>query len=193
MPRHTFGAFPSQQPVPGFWTRNNVVPEYLQLTSPPKPWDQSLLSHIEAHLETEGKTGGSYESLTQAGDPQIEYLARLFGTDEQRHHQMLTELLGSVRSVAEWRHDESSWATTPLLDEGQRAVLIKAVDELIQAEKLDAHDLKQLRRDLTSHSEGTFWPTIVEVMGLDTEKHLRILKAIKRSLKHRVVRQAEAA
>lgn len=192
MPRHTIGEFPSQEPELGFWGKHNVVPEYLRSPVPETPWDQRLLNHMENHLESEGSTEGSYEALAELGDPQVKYLARLFGADERRHHQMLIDLMASVRAVADWKRDQSSWATTPLLEEGQRASLVKAVDELIRVEKSDAADLKLLRRDVQSHSDGTFWPTIIEVMQLDTEKHLRILLAIKRSLKHRPVRRASA-
>lgn len=131
--------------------------------------------------------------MAEMGDPQVKYLARMFAADEQRHHEMLSELMGSVRSVADWRPDESTWSTTPALGEVQRASLVRAVNELIRVEKADAAELKQLRRDFKAHSDGTFWATIIEVMELDTEKHLRILTAIKRSLKHRPLRGANVS
>lgn len=193
MPRHTFGDFPSQEPEPGFWRRHDFVPGYLSPAMPATPWDQRLLNHVESHLQAEGTTAGSYVSLAEMGDPQVKYLARMFAADEQRHHEMLSELMGSVRSVADWRPDESTWSTTPALGEVQRASLVRAVNELIRVEKADAAELKQLRRDFKAHSDGTFWATIIEVMELDTEKHLRILTAIKRSLKHRPLRGANVS
>lgn len=142
----------------------------------------------------EGRTSPAeaYESLAEMGDPQVRYLAHLFASDERRHHKMLTELMGSVSAVADWTHDGSSWSKTPVLEEDQRASIIQAVEDQIKVEKTDANDLKQLRRDLHDHGEGTLWSTIVTVMELDTQKHLQILTAIKRMMKHRPVHRLDA-
>jgi hypothetical protein len=152
------------------------------------PWDERLLSHIETHLTQEKAAASFYEALAEMGDRQVGYLARIVAADERRHHRMLVELLTSVGRIAAEEQCGSSFANTAS-DSPKLDALIKAVEELIRVEKSDAVDAKQLKRDIRSVPDGSLWLMIIEIMSLNAETHLRILKAIERNLKHRYLRR----
>jgi rubrerythrin len=190
MIRNAFGDFPSQESVPGYWWDHDLDHEYLRSVMPPTPWDERVLDRIGAHLVAEDSAAGSYESLAEMGDPQVRYLARMLAADEHRHHRMLVELMESVRRDSDCQ--ETNLGTVSTIESDQRAALMGAVKDQIHIEKSDAGDLRQLRRELRSAPDGTLWPLIVEIMELDTEKHIRILKQIVRSLKHRHVERASS-
>lgn len=185
--------YPSESTVPGYWLDHEYAPSSMTFAMGDAPWDARLIDHIGRHLSQEEHAEGAYKALAAMGDPQVAYLARLIAADELRHHAMLTGLLSSVENVANETHDELSLGTGPALEVEQRDALTQAVRQLIELEKNDAAELKQLQRDMREVPEGTAWPVLVEIMVLDTEKHLRILRAIERILKHRRVRRSSAS
>jgi hypothetical protein len=65
----------------------------------------------------------------------------------------------------------------------RREALLKQTRRLLDVEKDDVGKLKELRHDVRLAPDGTLWPELIEVMSLDTEKHIQILKAIERKLK----------
>ncbi len=63
------------------------------------------------------------------------------------------------------------------LDAG-KAALAEETQGLIRAEKWDRLELKQLRKSLRPLRNTTLWELVVDLMLLDTEKHIRILKLV---------------
>ena len=156
----------------------------LRSASPLIPWDERLLGHIGQHIALEMNATNTYERLAEICNPQIKYLADLITVDELHHHEMLSTLAASVEALADEEYDETEWSTRPPLTAERRRLVQKKVRELLAVERRDAADLKQLRRDMRLAPEATMWSVIVEVMLCDAEKHVRVLKAIERGLKH---------
>jgi rubrerythrin len=152
---------------------------------PSSTWDERLLAHIEKHLILEADASSAYDTYAELCDPQIRYLAGLIAADEHRHHAMLLALATSVRSTVCEEGEELEWGKPPVLTNDQRDALLTETKRLLGIEKGDARELKELRRDIRLAPDGTLWPELVEVMALDTRKHIRILKAIERKLKRR--------
>ena len=76
--------------------------------------------------------------------------------------------------------DESADPVLPDMthkDAGNRA-LAEETQRLIQAEESDHVELKRLRKRLRSFKNTSLWELIVDLMLLDTEKHLRILRLV---------------
>ena len=59
-----------------------------------------------------------------------------------------------------------------------KAALAEETQSLIRAEKWDRLELKQLRKRLRPLRNTTLWELVVDLMLLDTEKHIRILKLV---------------
>ena len=182
MPLHdnSYG-FPSQTGVPGVYWDQDVIPGCIR-SFPSSVWDERALAHIEEHIAVEAAASSSYEALAMTEDPAVRYLAGLIAEDEQRHHQVLAKIAAVLRAevndVAEPVHHVE-------VSVEQRKELLGEARRLLEMEKADATALKELRHELHSAPEETMWPVLVEMMALDTEKHIHLLKAIERRLADR--------
>lgn len=142
-----------------------------------RAWADKVWAQVVAHVEAEEDIAGDYRTAAaQADSPDLRYLIELISEDEARHHRVLTELANSLRSANEWR------SIDPSLPEGAgRPVspdLMAATKRFIEVEKQDARNLEELRRELRPVAATTIWSLLVELMELDTKKHLRILEFI---------------
>jgi hypothetical protein len=66
-----------------------------------------------------------------------------------------------------------------LVHEADPARLIAALHDLLEIEKRDSHELKTLGKMLKDVRRTTVWPLLVEVMTLDAQKHILILKFLR--------------
>lgn len=173
---------PEDLPEP-WWEYGYDKPDFMRSVIPPSSWDQRLLEHIDQHLAMEATAGSAYEAFAKMGDAQIRYLTGLIASDEHRHHTMLSDLATSVRSTACEDPDPSKLSRSPHVTSDQSKALLKEARRLLDIENNDLSELKKLRADLRHAPAGTIWPVLVQIMALDTRKHIRILTAIKKRLK----------
>jgi hypothetical protein len=186
MTRQQAQDFPSQRVVPGLWWEEDYRDaDFMRCAMPSSTWDERLLAHIDNHVVLEADASSAYDALAGMGDPQIRYLAGLIASDEHRHHSMLLALATSVRSTVCDEGDELEWSKPPVLTTGQLEALLKQTKQLLDVERDDAGKLKELQRDVRLAPDGTLWPELIEIMSLDTDKHIQILKSIERKLKRR--------
>jgi rubrerythrin len=178
--------FPSQQAIPGYpWDTDLHEPGFMRDVFPPSTWDDLALVHIDEHIATEAKAGAAYDALAEADDPQIKYLAALIAADERRHHQMLSDIARALRAEVSEQSDEGALAKGGHLSTEQATALLHETQQLLALEKNDVGELKKLHREFHPASDETIWPLLIEIMELDTEKHIRILKGIERHLTRR--------
>lgn len=178
--------FPSEDVVPGNWSVDQFTdPGTVRSVFPVSTWDERALHHIEQHLTEEAAAGAAYETFAEHGDPAIRYLAGLLAADEQRHHQILENIARSLRAAITGGHAGTGVPEPETLTKEQRRDLIDETHRLLALETADAAALRELRRELRPARDETLWPLLAEIMALDTEKHLRILKGIDRLLKRR--------
>ncbi len=57
-------------------------------------------------------------------------------------------------------------------------------DQLLEAERADARDLKQLAKNMKDVRETTLWGLLLELMQDDTSKHIKILQFIRDRAEH---------
>ena len=179
--------FPSQEGIPGLWWETDVrEPGFMRDVLPPSTWDDRALAHIGEHIAIEAKAGAAYDAFAEVDDPQIKYLAALIAADEHRHHQMFSDIAQALQSEVSERLDEPPIAKAVQLSPERAAALLEEAQQLLAIEENDAGELKKLHRDLHSAPDETIWPLLIEIMELDTEKHIRILKGIEKHLtRHR--------
>lgn len=149
----------------------------------PSNWDDRVLAHIDAHLDVESTAEQAYEALAEGTDFRIAYLAKLVASEERRHHQILEDIARSLRARTDDDGGRSPGSHQVVLSPEEREKLLAATRELIDLERRDTSDLRQLRRDLRLSPPETIWPLLVELMEDDTEKHLKILREIERRLR----------
>jgi rubrerythrin len=119
-----------------------------------------------------------YEHVAQAAKaPEIRYLVLMILDEERRHHRLLAEM---ANAIAWGMSEDSPVATIPdvTYKDAGNVALAEETRNLLRAEHNDRTELKRLRKQLRPFKEITLWELIVDLMLLDTEKHIQILSAI---------------
>jgi len=143
-------------------------------------WEQELYEHVCGHVAAEGAILDEYQRLAEdpAGSPAFRYVARLILADERRHHQLFNDLAESIRQVAELRLDDEPIPSLRGL-KADRERIMAVTERLLDVERTDAKELKQLAKNLKEVRETTLWGLVVELMQDDTTKHIKILQFIR--------------
>ena len=140
-------------------------------------WSQKLVNHLTAHLDTEREVLRSYAALAENAEPaHVRYLMQLILADEVRHHQLFGEMLNTLRAEMDQRD------ITPRLPHFRPAQvsdeLLLETRRLLQLEQRDSQELKRLKRQLEQVDDTRWWSVLVDVMRLDTKKHILLLELI---------------
>lgn len=141
-------------------------------------WESELYSHLARHVEGEAAMMHAYEKLAIESDvPHVAFLINLIAQDEARHHKLYEEWMETLRAFAELRDDAAG--VPHLRREANAAEIMSRAEQLLAFEENDARELKELARDLKEVRETTLWGILVEVMRLDTEKHIKMLSFLR--------------
>ena len=144
------------------------------------PWEEQLLAHFADHVSGELGLLEAYMDLRDEGPEHVRYLVDLILNDEVRHHQMFEELVNRMRSDIDWRDYEPK---VPYLRRGAAdgKSLVELTDRFLAFERQDLKALRELQKELRPVRDTTLFSILVDVMELDTKKHIAILEFIRRS------------
>jgi rubrerythrin len=144
--------------------------------SPRMPNTSAQLIHLLSdHAKRESSALGGYARLAESSESDgIRYLARMIIEDEQRHHQMLADMLNLVHSQNEDIDLEPRAPGAISVDE----VAFEATELLLAAEREDERELRRLRKELRHEPSGSLLPLLVDLMLTDTGKHIHILEFV---------------
>ena len=139
---------------------------------------RALVELLARHCREEGAMLHHYQRFaTEAETPETRYLSRLILDDEIRHHRLLVEMANAIA----WGMSKDSPApAVPDItrrDAGNQA-LRSETENLLKSEERDRVELKELRKQLRPFKDITLWELIIDLMLLDTDKHIQILRAI---------------
>lgn len=153
-------------------------------TARPRPtgsvFEEAMLEHIAEHIDSEQDVLAGYLRLAETSpDEYVRYLANLIVGDERRHHQLFVEMRNRVLADVTWR--EHSPETPRVTVPDDREALAREAERYIAVEERDAEELRRLRRQVRPMKDTSLLSLMVELMELDTQKHLRILEFIRRS------------
>ncbi len=146
----------------------------------PSATDRALYAHLTNHIETERGLLEEYSDIadrTESGA--FRYLVNLLIEDEIRHHRIFLELAESLETIALMKAKEP---LIPLIDfvRSDRDAVLEATRRLLEHENEDARDLKRLRRELRDTKDDSLNGLLVELMQRDTQKHIAILRFVRR-------------
>ena len=144
------------------------------------PWDEELLTHFADHLAGEQELLMEYATIRDSGPEHVRYLVDLIMADEQRHHQTFQELVNRVRSDIDFRDYEPKVPYIGSPGEN-RAALLEATERMLAFEHADQRSLHRLQKELRPVRRTTLFSLLVELMELDTKKHVAILEFLQRS------------
>ena len=139
--------------------------------------DARVLETLRSHDEREGAVLDSYRRLVdESPDEGIRYLGRLLIEDEERHHQMISEMANRIDAWIQGRSIEPS--TPPLSPRVDRS-LLEETRRLIALEREDAKELRLLQKELRYAPATSLLPLLVKLMHQDTARHIEILRFIR--------------
>ena len=143
-------------------------------------WERDLWNHLTKHVGEERSLLESYSAIArETPSKAFAYLVNLLLEDEIRHHRMFSELAASLKAEAELGGKPMSVPQMDLAQAGGPAVL-EATEQLIKQEEQDAKPLHELQRELRDVKDTTLWSLLVDLMERDTEKHIALLKFVKK-------------
>lgn len=149
--------------------------------APDRDFEHSVLELLEYHGSREGAILESYRRVAErspAGGA-IRYLVQLILDDEQRHHLVFDEMANAIRSFV-WEVPVEP--RLPALGAHSDPELLAETERLLAFEQRDRKDLRRLRKSLRGSPESSLDPLMVELMLLDTDKHIAILEHVKSRL-----------
>jgi hypothetical protein len=114
--------------------------------------------------------------VDESTDEGIRYLGRLIVEDEERHHDLITEMIGRIET---WLHGGESSEATPSLTPRVDPDLLAETHMLIALEHDDAKELRLLKKELRYAPATSLLPILVELMLADTARHIEILRFIR--------------
>ena len=142
-------------------------------------WEQDLYDHLVSHVDNERSLLEAYNAASsESGSPAFQYLVGLILEDEIRHHRRFQELASTLRTDAEFHHEDpaipriGSWGPDP-------HKIIELTEQLLRQERADAKELRRLTKELKDLKDTTLWALLVRLMETDTEKHIQILEFVK--------------
>lgn len=137
-----------------------------------------IVSFLAQHGADEGKILATYETLAMSSsDDSVKYLIALILEDERRHHRLLAEM---ANAIAWGGFKECAQTATPGISPETNTSLLAMTKRLREFEEDDARNLVQLRKRLKPFADTTIWTLIVELLQLDTKKHITILRFLER-------------
>jgi rubrerythrin len=143
--------------------------------------ERLLYEHLQQHIQTESGMEDLYDTLAACGHPYITFLADLIAQDEARHHRIFQDWMDSLKAMSELDQGKEP---IPLVDRAPvHPETIALVDRLLEFEKDDLAAVKKLRKEVADVGEFGVWQALLETLVADTQKHIGILKFIKKQLR----------
>lgn len=142
-------------------------------------WWGRISHQFSSHVREESAFLQHYEELVgQVQDEAIAFLVRLILDDEHRHHALFEEMSTAARGA-----EGGGVPGAPKPDPETARALLVPTERFLQAERDDQVQLRRLRKELKPARGDTLWPLIVELMEIDTGKHIRILDYLRERLR----------
>ena len=151
----------------------------------PSATDRTIYAHLTNHIATERGLLEEYSDIADRTESRaFRYLVNLLIEDEIRHHTIFSEIAESVETIALMKAREPA---VPLIDfvRTDRDAVLDATERLLEHEREDARELKRLQRELRDTKDDSLNGLLVELMQRDTQKHIAILRFVRKRTRWR--------
>jgi rubrerythrin len=136
-------------------------------------WWAKVIHEFHAHAREENEFLSAYETLVASSeDESVRFLLEFILADEHRHHDLFT-------SMADASVGEGAFPGPPHLSREEAQRLLEPTERFLDAERAESKKLSALRRSLKPAGGGTLWPLMIELMEIDTTKHVRVLEFLR--------------
>lgn len=144
---------------------------------PDSQWWARITHAFSAHVREESYFLDRYEKLVEdVEDRGTRFLIDLILEDERHHHELFNRLAEAARG------DPDALPPPPAPSKAEIEQILEATERFLQAERDDRVKLRELKKELKPAQVG-HWHLLVELMDLDTQKHVVILEFLIRQLK----------
>ncbi len=144
--------------------------------------ERELVEMLARHGREEGALLERYQRFVDEGPtPAARYLVQLILDDERKHHRLLAELANTIA----WGTGANSpvEATPDVYPKGKPdRAFAEETEALVKAEERDRAEMRRMRRRFKDYEDTTLWPLVIDILLLDTEKHIEILRFISRHI-----------
>ncbi|HUZ41525.1 MAG TPA: hypothetical protein VMU68_09080 [Acidimicrobiales bacterium] len=145
-------------------------------------WEGRVFQLMQSHAATEEAVEAEYHELASSIDAaDVRFLIELILADEKRHHLWLGQLSNSVKALIEMDPEPDIPWIRPLSNPSE---LLKTTKRFLAIEQDDAEELRHLLKELDGVKDSTLWALIVNLILLDTKKHIEILQFIRHRAKN---------
>lgn len=140
-------------------------------------WAQRIIDQLHEHMDTERDALTRYGELAEnAPDGHVRFLIRLILDDEIRHHKLFAEMVEHLQRELDQRGPASLPEMRRTMD---RDELRKQTDVLLELERDDLKELRQLRKEITKVADTRWWAVLLDIMDADNRKHIKILEFVR--------------
>lgn len=140
--------------------------------------DRELYLHLTRHITAERDMLDEYATVAHATKSKaLHYLVNLLIEDEIRHHRIFEELADSLKTDASLTGQEPRIPRMDFDCVDSEEVLV-STRQLLKNEESDIRELKSLHRQMRDFKDSTLWDLLVQLMQLDTQKHIAILRFV---------------
>lgn len=149
--------------------------------------EQEAFDALVAHERDEAEIIAAYETFAKDTESDVvQFLVELIVEDEHRHHRVIGQLANTIRAQATF---EDVNPRVPYLDVHRHRdqQLLAATRMFLDIERKDRHHLKDLAKSV-EQSAGEVDAFVVDLMRMDTERHIAILKFIEHLIKRSPIR-----
>lgn len=143
-------------------------------------WAQNLAHHLQEHMDTEREALREYAHLAEEKNDRVRFLIQMILDDEVRHHRIFQDMVNWIRAEHAQRDDmEPKFGSLSIKDEDPQH-LLELTDQLLELEREDESELKELNKVVTEVADTAWWTVLVDSMRHDTRKHIMLLEAVKK-------------
>jgi hypothetical protein len=145
---------------------------------------QRLMHEFQTHESDEARWVAIYKKLAhESEDPLIRFLLNLIVADEERHHEIIREIVSGLKDDLAWTRSEAVAAKPPEQDKRARE-LAKTIDRLLAVERDGIGEYEKLVKSTVGFHQD-FFGMLCRTMIQDSLKHIGILDFIKSTLRGR--------
>ena len=149
--------------------------------------EQEAFDALIAHERDEEDVIAAYEVFAKESESGVvRFLVQLIVDDERRHHEVLQQLANTIRAQATFEDTEPRLPYFDVHRQRDHGVL-DATKRFLAVERKDRAHLKELAKTVES-SGGEVDAFVVDLIRMDTERHIAILKFIEHLVRRSPIR-----
>ena len=143
---------------------------------------QRLMHEFQTHESDEARWVAIYKKLAhESEDPLIRFLLNLIIADEERHHEIIHQIVSGLKDELVWTRAETVTVKPPERDKGARE-FSKTVERLLAVERDGIGEYEKLAKNTEGFYQDLFG-MLCRTMIHDSLKHIDILDFLKAKLR----------